>query len=167
MKLSDGWLLSTNLSLSLLRTISRAASTGMSPGLAPIASPVRIRTATSQVPNTASQAFFTYVCQDVGSHDCAICVFYHIVNFQWFVRVVISKCDIIIHISMYIYAYYSDPKMFKLKEFDTTKNNFIRIVMLHAVRCNLNQATTKHRVCFSVACNCARSNGKCDIYRQT
>ena len=90
MKLSDGWLLSTNLSLSLLRTISRAASTGMSPGLAPIASPVRIRTATSQVPNTASQAFFTYVCQDVGSHDCAICVFYHIVNFQWFVRVVIN-----------------------------------------------------------------------------
>ena len=40
MKLSDGWLLSTNLSLSLLRTISRATSKGMSPGLAPIAFPL-------------------------------------------------------------------------------------------------------------------------------
>ena len=57
--------------------------------------------------------------------------------------------------------------MFKLKELYMTKKDYIRVVMLHPRRCDLNQTTTKHRVCFSVSCKCARSNGKRDIYCHT
>ena len=81
--------------------------------------------------NSAWQPYL-YICfsRYVGSHDCSLCVFYHIVNFLWFVRVVMSKCP--------------DPKMFKsIQNCIWPKRNSIRVVMLHARRCDLNQTTTK------------------------